>query len=224
MSVPGTQTNLNDNAFYFAPNGGGGGGGGVTSIVAGTGIGISPAGGTGAVTITNSRVSDPHVNSIQLSDGNGGFTSVNAATITPATGTLSLGNGSLLTQGVLRSAFDPTASPIVLPNGNGFRGSFGFSFTINGGDGSITNIDPLNALGNGAGGMYAVSCQPANSVSSFYVIMLAAGDNKGVSVAAGNSNGQFYFQTTNAGVIYVATQQGSGAQTGSASFNVTKLV
>jgi hypothetical protein len=224
MSVPGTQTKFNDNSFYFTPATGGQSAGTVTSIIAGTGVTIAPPAGTGAVTINAVNASDQPTNSIQLSNGTGGFVSVNTATISPATGSLSLGNGQLITNGNIRSTFDPTANPPSLINGPGLRGCCQFQFQINGGDGAITTITPLNALFANHGGLFAVSMLPSGGTNiNTATVMVAANGSGLTALSTGIASPQFYFQNNAAGSIYVATTQGSGAQTNTASFTVTQL-
>jgi len=223
MSVPGTQTNFNDDTFYFAPAGagGGGGGGGVSSIVAGAGITISPAGGQGAVTITNGRSSDAPANSIQLSDGNGGFTSVNT-TLISSSGNLSLGVGTISTNGGLLSNYNPAATPPTQPNGAGLRGSFGFNFTCNGGDTSLTEITPLMFLTtNGGGRIFAVNMStPGSDGSNAMALFICNGLNSPILVSSQAST-DFFFQVIQ-GVIKIVGKPGSS--TGVNNFVVTILV
>ena len=224
MSVPGTQTNLNDNAFYFAPNGGGGGGGGVTSIVAGTGIGISPAGGTGAVTITNSRVSDQPVNSIQCSDGAGGFTSVNSATIAPATGTLSLGSGFLSTLGQIQSLYTGITAPIQ-PAGGGLYGSFTFQFAISGDGGADVVVTPLQTiLANGR--CIAVSMSDANGPEKACMVAASGGTGGSCQGISGQSSRYKLYIPVSGGNAFqpvVSPISGGGGAGGNANFTVTML-
>jgi hypothetical protein len=223
MSVPGTQTKFNDNTFYFQPSGGGGAGGTVTSIVAGTGITITPPAGTGAVTV-NAKVSDAPINSIQLSDGSGGFVSNNAALINPTTGALSLGNGTITTNGQINSTYTATVAPIQ-PGGVGLYGSFGFQFGISADGGADVVITPIQTLlANGR--CMAISMTDSNGPEKATCVVASGGTGGSAQGISGQTaRYKLYVPVSggNAFQVVCSPISGGGGAGGNADFVVTLL-
>jgi hypothetical protein len=223
MSVPGTQTKFNDNTFYFQPAGGGGAGGSVTSIVAGTGITITPPAGTGAVTI-NGKASDAPINSIQLSDGAGGFVSNNATLINPTTGALSLGNGTITSNGQINSTYTAVTAPIQ-PGGSGLYGSFSFNFGISADGGADVVITPLQTLlTNGR----CIAISMLDSAGPTRATCVVAGGGTGglaQGISGQSSRYKLYVPVSggNAFQVVCSPISGGGGAGGTAVFTVTLL-
>jgi hypothetical protein len=223
MSVPGTQTKFNDNTFYFQPAGGGGAGGTVTSIVAGTGITITPPAGTGAVTV-NAKVSDGPINSIQISDGSGGFVSNNATLINPTTGALSLGNGTITSNGQINSLYTGTVAPIQ-PGGGGLYGSFSFTFPISADGGADVVVTPLQTLLTN-GRCMAISMSDSNGPTKATCVVAGGGTGGSAQSISGQSTRyKLYVPVSggNAFQVVCSPISGGGGGGGNGIFTVTLL-
>lgn len=196
---------------------------GVTQLVAGAGVTLTPAGGTGAVTVSSPLAPAGAVGSVQFSGASNTLSSVNGILVAPSTGIL-----STLSQIVTGGIFSPYTGA-TFPTNNALAGTYSFQVTLpgNGGQLQLTEIMSLLAAAPHIIAVNVVSTTAPTGASCLGMVSCGGANNTPVVFGTATSNAAAYqlsvFGSANptGGVLQVVG--GTQATGGAATVFVTVL-
>ena len=185
---------------------------GVTQLVAGTGVTLSPAGGTGAVTV-NGIASQGALTSVQIAGAGGTLEAVNGVTVATTSGIMST-NG-LVANGFIASPYTGT----TFPPGNSLYGTYSFPITLPAASSEVA-LPQIDALLASRPHIIAVTVVSTSSPTglSCGAIFSACGGLTPIKVGASTSNlaaNNLLITGTNPGALVIdgGTQSSAGPGT-----------